>query len=511
MKDTRVRILKDLRDWSRDKEAPRIFWLDGMAGTGKSAIARELSRMLRNEHILGGTFFCSRRGVAEQADVKRILPTLAASLASQDAGYKNNLLAALTNSPISTTSNLEVQVGVLLKQPLLRRSSESPSLVLVVDALDECADESLMREFLERLILVTPGLPLKIFLTSRPEPHIRAKLNLTQPGSRRVLRLHDIEMDIVEKDILLYLTNRLRRVRDERSGQLLEAWPDPSHVANVARHAGKLFIYAFTAVEYVRSNPIERLQSLSGRVVEAGKPLTKRLDDIYTTVLCDALDPTNTEPKERDLSKRILVAILTVRQPLTVSSFASLLNILPHQLRSMLDGLHSVVYVPSKDDIGCLSTFHASFSDFLTDPHRAPASMLLVLSHGHKDLGAQCIALMSEKLHFNLSRCPTSYLSNSEQRLADIPAALQYACLNFPHHLSASADKDIPSLLVALESVFQEKFMFWVEALSATGQAGNASSIISMMLTAEQLVSVFPCPNLSKIYLTRYLAPGNIT
>jgi hypothetical protein len=62
VEDTRVRILEDLRGWSRDVGAPRIFRLDGMAGTGKSAIAREFSRTLRGDQLLGGTFFLLAAG-----------------------------------------------------------------------------------------------------------------------------------------------------------------------------------------------------------------------------------------------------------------------------------------------------------------------------------------------------------------------------------------------------------------------------------------------------------------
>jgi hypothetical protein len=506
MKDTRVRILEDLRDWSQDMDAPRIFWLDGMAGTGKSAIAREFSRMMRNDQLLGGTFFCSRRGVAEQVDVKRILPTLCASLVFQDAEYKHSLLTVLDNSPISASTNLDVQFEVLLEQPLSSRKGDPPSLVLIIDALDECSDENSTRDLLAKLISISPKLPLKFFLTSRPEPHIRAQLSSLHSGLRRVMRLHDIEQDIVEKDISLYLTNRLRDIRVESPDPLPENWPPPSHVVNVTRHAGKLFIYAFTAVEYVRDDPVDRLLSLSGREVEAGKPLTKYLDDIYTRVLDEAMHPLKREPAECSLSKRILLAILTLKQPLTVSSLAALLHILPRQIRSMLGRLHAVVYVPREDEAGFLSTFHASFGDFLTDPRRASADVLLHLSDGHKDLGTQCIALMSETLHFNLSRCPTSYLRNSDQQLAEIPAALQYACLNIPHHLSASPDKDIALLLVKFEEVFSTKFLFWVEALSAAGQAGKASSVISETLTSLTLVGIVP--NLNAIYLTHHSSVG---
>ncbi|KAF7364763.1 hypothetical protein MVEN_00346200 [Mycena venus] len=36
---TRVDLLANLQAWSRDPNSLRIFWLDGMAGTGKSAVA----------------------------------------------------------------------------------------------------------------------------------------------------------------------------------------------------------------------------------------------------------------------------------------------------------------------------------------------------------------------------------------------------------------------------------------------------------------------------------------
>ena len=46
MKGTRVAILEDLLAWAIDPDSPRIFWLDGMAGTGKSTIALSFSLSL---------------------------------------------------------------------------------------------------------------------------------------------------------------------------------------------------------------------------------------------------------------------------------------------------------------------------------------------------------------------------------------------------------------------------------------------------------------------------------
>ncbi|KAI0029359.1 hypothetical protein K488DRAFT_56524, partial [Vararia minispora EC-137] len=216
MSGTRVALLQELHDWSVDDTAPSIFWLDGMAGTGKSAVARSFCCSLRDNQLLGGSFFCSRVGKADRHDVKHILPTLALSLARHSPSYAKTLLTVLERENISTHSNLDVQVSFLLEEPLRTVHDEARmprTLVLVVDALDECEDEELTYSFLQKLLDAVRRLPIKLFLTSRPEPHIRAQLLSNQNPYRRVVRLHDIAESIVSGDISRYLTTRLRGVR----------------------------------------------------------------------------------------------------------------------------------------------------------------------------------------------------------------------------------------------------------------------------------------------------------
>ncbi|KAJ7796377.1 hypothetical protein B0H14DRAFT_77998 [Mycena olivaceomarginata] len=310
LKGTRVNLLNDLRSWSCDPNSPRILWLDGMAGTGKSAIARSFCRMLREDKQLGGSFFCLR-GNVNQGNLKRILPTLARDLASQDMTYKWALLAAL-DTGISWNANLEIQVEKLLEKPLRSAyGSGPPTLVLVIDALDELDDEDATKDLLRRLVVVVPTLPIKLFVTSRPERHIRPHFK-TVADLRRVLRLHDIEENIVTADISLYLTNRLARIRAESSLTLPSEWASPADIEALTVRAGKLFIYAFTVVKYIGENPTDRLRTLISMKVDRKGPLTKPLDDVYRHILSDAMDTDRIESDEIALTKRILSVILTV-------------------------------------------------------------------------------------------------------------------------------------------------------------------------------------------------------
>ena len=497
MEDTRISLLNELRQWCVDATAHRIFWLDGMAGTGKSAIARSFSRFLRDNWLLGGSFFCLR-GNESRGDVRRILPTLAWYLARRDPQYRASLLPILREHPDVADYTVEKQVEFLLENPLndvfiKQQGSQMtrPPLVLLIDALDECHDAEEVQQLLKRLISVSRDLPVKIFLTSRPERHILTEFESPLPDLHRILRLHDIQKDLVEADIRLYLRTRLNMIRSSRSfpkSSPSEEWPSENDVDRLTTLAGTLFIYAFTAVQYIAgNNPVGRLKTLTGFTVDAGLPFYAALDNMYTLVLSAALDPKNYTNGEIDTTKRILAAVLAAREPMRISDMSRILAIDLDDIRTNLDRIRAVINVPPWEEDGVVSTFHASFADFLTAPGRAQKeSMKITLSVAHHDLADGCLKIMKSDLHFNIAECKTSYLPNSKQRLATIAASLKYSCLHWGHHIAAA---DGASLLPQLEDVLFEKFLFWLEVLSVTSTIRLSPSILMRPFTSKTIVS----------------------
>ncbi|KAJ4178747.1 hypothetical protein NW755_012969 [Fusarium falciforme] len=57
---TRVELLRDIDDWVNSRKAPIVFWLNGMAGTGKSTISRTFAATAAMHRYLGATFFFKR-------------------------------------------------------------------------------------------------------------------------------------------------------------------------------------------------------------------------------------------------------------------------------------------------------------------------------------------------------------------------------------------------------------------------------------------------------------------
>jgi hypothetical protein len=137
--------------------------------------------------------------------------------------------------------------------------------VLAIDALDECANPDEVEKLLNMLLSVCEDLPVKIFLTSRPERHIVDHFQSSQSESHLILRLHDIEQDVVEADVLLYLTKQLENIRSSRRSSMFPpTWPTSKDIGILTGLSGKLFIYASTAVKFIAAkNHVERLQTLT--------------------------------------------------------------------------------------------------------------------------------------------------------------------------------------------------------------------------------------------------------
>ncbi|KAF8533478.1 hypothetical protein BDD12DRAFT_946368 [Trichophaea hybrida] len=60
LRDTRVDLVEQIKTWSKDSHGPYIFWLNGIAGTGKSTIARTVANAWHKENRLGASFFFSK-------------------------------------------------------------------------------------------------------------------------------------------------------------------------------------------------------------------------------------------------------------------------------------------------------------------------------------------------------------------------------------------------------------------------------------------------------------------
>ena len=117
MKGTRNDVLLQLESWLNDEQDKRVFWLNGLAGTGKSTIAQTFAETTFTDGILGASFFCSRY-YEDRSNLQTIFPTLAFQLACRYLHFREKLLPILTASPgvcqgHSTPSVPSAKVGIV--------------------------------------------------------------------------------------------------------------------------------------------------------------------------------------------------------------------------------------------------------------------------------------------------------------------------------------------------------------------------------------------------------------
>jgi MoxR-like ATPase len=110
-------ILSEIMAWARgagskngdgDGQQQRIFWLDGMAGTGKSTIARTIARRCSDEGRLGASFFFSRGG-GELETARMFVTTLAVQLARRHKLLQASIYDDMREHPDIVTQILNDQ------------------------------------------------------------------------------------------------------------------------------------------------------------------------------------------------------------------------------------------------------------------------------------------------------------------------------------------------------------------------------------------------------------------
>lgn len=109
---TRAGILGDIAEWIKkpDPSVERIFWLNGIAGVGKSTVARTVAQLAQEAGVLGGQFFFSRKSEAELRDPVLVFTTIAYQLARFDPEFGQRIVAALETDPDAPFSSLKNQL-----------------------------------------------------------------------------------------------------------------------------------------------------------------------------------------------------------------------------------------------------------------------------------------------------------------------------------------------------------------------------------------------------------------
>ena len=127
----------EIESWAKNFDEPPIYWLSGLAGTGKTTISQTVAERLFADGLLGASFFCSR-DFKDRSNLHFIFPTLAFQLAHKYPPNRPILVRLLQRNPDVVHEPLYCQMEQLIVE--LLKPADTP-MIIVIDALDECTDD----------------------------------------------------------------------------------------------------------------------------------------------------------------------------------------------------------------------------------------------------------------------------------------------------------------------------------------------------------------------------------
>ncbi|PTB53835.1 hypothetical protein M431DRAFT_495786 [Trichoderma harzianum CBS 226.95] len=495
---TRSHIIAQIEEWGANSDSQSVFWLNGMAGTGKSTISRTIAQSFANKNILGASFFF-KRGGGDRSGTNFLITTIAAQLVRRIPSIASRIREVLDFEPQIHEKPLGDQFQKLILDPLKNTPGcWSSSLLIVVDALDECGNEENMRTLIGIFSKAQQrnNPRLKVFLTSRPELPIRLGFEEIS-GKYDHLLLATVPKATIEHDIALFMKHQLNAIKMDYNKsvsihrKISTGWPGDDVVQQLIDSAVPLFIVAATICRFLKDRRLGGPQHQLSKILEYQKMHISGLDMTYLPILDNLIADLPLSARKEVLTRfqYLIGSIITLAQPLSIRSLADLLAMSTDAIEDQLDLLHSVLGVPTDLDTP-VRLLHLSFRDFLVDSEKklnlSKYPFWVDESEAHSKLFSQCIKLLSTdsvlKEDICFLRSPGTLRSDIKQNAIDehLPGAVQYACIYWVHHLSLSSlwicDNDQTHKFLA------RYLLNWLEALSIIGRITESVHMMDDLL-----------------------------
>ncbi|RXW19975.1 hypothetical protein EST38_g5877 [Candolleomyces aberdarensis] len=280
----------------------------------------------------------------------------------------------------------------VMKGDFIEEARAKGPFVIVIDGLDECEDKRGVEELIDQMLdffKQHPTIPLRFFIASRVEQHIRARLEVSG------VRLSNLDSYKTQSDIYKFLhasfhaaskRDRVIRAYAQAHGE----WPTKLDMDNLLQHIGSSFVLAssifkfivYPAAEDDPSTPMERLP----RTLQMNG-----LDGLYMQTL--------SRSQHLSYFRNIISTIALVRRPLSVVEISGLLGIEVFEVVRVLLNLQAIIHVPGSDEEDSVTLCHTSLRDFLTTESRSGPFFVPHSFHLHLSYHLVSSATKNSKVH----------------------------------------------------------------------------------------------------------------
>lgn len=378
---TRVDILNDIFGWIYDTthESRNFLWLTGDPGCGKSTITASITRDCKDKHVLWAQLFINRKS-DNTTKPQFYFPSIARQLADRSPDVQRALHDALVEQPsliddIGIDQARKLLVDAIAIACFLDRNSP---VVVVIDALDE-TDRSRLKEtatiFSQLFEALRDHPNAKVFISSRTEDDISSPFSRTLSDTR-VKHIHlDTSTQSSIDDVGAFLKRRLFQIVQDNNLSW-DVWPGDERLKVLITRASGLFIWAVTAVRFIQ----QQIDALGAECLDDVLDLlnTEVMTDVTTlyNIILQLTYPASSSEWEFEKFRRIVGAIVVLREPMSLADLGSLLDLRRSPKSSPVDMVNFVrrlrtLLAAGTDAITpqTIPRLHKSFFEFITSGH----------------------------------------------------------------------------------------------------------------------------------------------
>jgi ankyrin repeat protein len=442
---------RNLREWA-DIGRSALLWLSGNPGCGKTVISSFLIESFRKSNDTVVYFICDNKH-ADFRTKESILGSLLHQLIVSNPILVRHATAHYKYKKESIASSAATLWAIF--EDILR-GEDIATVYCILDALDECEDETrkwilrkLSRLFSVRLDGRAHGSKgtghLKMVITSRPWEDVELGL----AGASKI-RLRTEDEANINHDIRLFVKKQVKPLAERRGYTTHQR---ETVIKTLVEKANGMFLWVSLIIDDLERTPICNIER---RLQELPNTLHRLYEKILARVDLGAVERV----------KHILTWVVTAFRPLTVQELA---------IACELQQLHGLGHINIEDlvnyikgDIGLcgplltirtgyVNLVHQSAKDFLLQAQYRPglysslSNYHINPAHSHAQLALLCIRYLSFD-EFEISLLPINGLYKDydlfEAHLDAFPF-LKYAAINWPEHFRNSGE----CLLSSLESV----------------------------------------------------------
>lgn len=421
----------------------RIFWLYGPPGSGKSVAAGHVIKHLSSYNLDCNYFFFKNDS---KTSITSLLLSLAFQMAESNFEIRQTILTMLRNGESINTQDSAVIWNSLFLGRLLKVQFTQP-LFWIIDGLDECPKKSLA-SLIQKFSRIDQRIPLRIFLTSRPDSPdapVEQLLNAEKVGRFELKTGQDASV----QDIAAFIRGRPRLSR------LLDADVTGKLMEEILQRSQGIFLWA--------SLIISRLDELYSAedIKLALREVPSEMNGFYAKILESVTSSPNA-----DKAKAILSWVACAPEPLTVDELkeAVRLDISQTLLSSLSGDLFSEICgsLVTVNQDSRVHLMHQTVKEFLMS---AASNFYVNYREMHERLAVICLDLMDGR--DGLKR--TSKRTKPTIGRQTASSLMDYACSNFSFHLLHSHSVS-DSTFTRVVDFFESKTLIWIEHMSRRGR-----------------------------------------